>query len=279
MSAPPTAAPPATAPTGAAWALSDAWVVARRHLVRLARRPDELLGTLLIPVMAAGMFGFVFGDAFGAAMSVPGSEYREFLLPGLLALTMAFGIGSTTIATAADARGGVLDRMRTLPLSPAAVLAGRTLADVITAVVELTVLMALGLLLGWRGQADIGSVLAALGLLLLLRTAFSWVGTLLGLLVSGPESAMKYFALVFPLALVADTTVPTSLMPDWLAGPAGWNPLSATVIAIRELFGHPSGPEASWPAEHALLLAVLWPLGITVVCVAGALGRLRQMSR
>lgn len=279
MSTPTVATLPTTGPARLAWALADTWVVARRHLLRLVRRPDELLGTLLIPVMAVAMFGFVFGDAFGTAMSVPGDEYREFLLPGLFALTMAFGIGSTTVATAADARGGVLDRMRTLPMSPTAVLAGRALADVLTAVVELAVLMALGLLFGWQGHAGAGAFLAALGLLLLLRAAFSWIGILLGLLVSGPESAMKYFSLVFPLAMVADTVVPTSLMPGWLAVPAEWNPLSATVIATRELFGNPAGPAASWPAEHAVALAVAWPLAVTAVATALALGRLRRVSR
>ncbi|MGO1833211.1 MAG: ABC transporter permease, partial [Actinomycetaceae bacterium] len=106
---------PATLTSRAAWALSDVWVVARRTILRLVRRPDELLGTLLIPVMAVVMFGLVFGDAFGAAMGAGGSDYREFLLPGLFALTMAFGIGNTSIGIAADVRGGVVDRMRTLP--------------------------------------------------------------------------------------------------------------------------------------------------------------------
>jgi len=198
-----------------------------------------------------------------------------------LARAMAFGIGIgiTTIAVAADARDGVLDRMRTLPMSPVAMLAGRSLADVLTALIELTILMCLGRLFGWQWHAGAGAGLAALGLLLLLRTAFSWTGILLGLLVSGPEAAMKYFSLVFPLAMVADTVVPTSFMPGWLAGPAGWNPLSATVIATRELFGNPTGPGMSWPAEHALLLAVVWPLAITTVCTALALGRLRRLSR
>ncbi|KRC31710.1 ABC transporter permease [Oerskovia sp. Root22] len=277
MSAPSGAAVPPAVLASPFWLLSDTWVVARRHLLRLVRRPDELLGTLLIPVMAVGMFGFVFGDALGTAMAVPGAEYRAFLLPGLFALTMAFGIGSTTVAMAADARDGVLDRMRTLPMSPTAVLAGRALADVLTAVVELTILMALGSTLGWRWHAATG--FAALGLLLLLRMAFSWTGILLGLLVSGPEAAMKYFSLVFPLAMVADTVVPTSLMPGWLAVPAGWNPLSATVTATRGLFGAPSSPAMTWPAEHATLLAVAWPLGITAVCMVLALRRLRRLDR
>jgi len=261
------------------WAATDTWVVARRHLLRLVRRPDELLGTLMIPVMAVAMFGFVFGDALGAAMAVPGAEYREFLLPGLFALTMAFGIGSTTISVAADVRGGVLDRMRSLPMSPVAVLAGRSLADLVTAIVELAVLMGLGTLLGWQWHGTVGAAFAALGLLLLLRLAFSWVGIVLGLLVSGPEAAMKYFALVFPLALVADTVVPTALMPSWLAGAAAWNPLSVTVTATRELFGNPTAPATSWAAEHASALAVGLPASITALCLALALVRLRRLGR
>jgi ABC-2 type transport system permease protein len=261
------------------WAAVDTWVVAKRHLLHLVRRPDELLGTLMIPVMAVAMFGFVFGEAFGVAMDVPGAEYREFLLPGLFALTMAFGIGNTTISVAEDVRGGVLDRMRSLPMSPVAVLAGRALADVILAVVELSILLALGILFGWQAHLGIGGVIAALGLLILLRMAFSWVGILLGLLVSGPEAAMKYFALVFPLAMVADTIVPTDLMPGWLALPAEWNPLSSTVIATRELFGNTAGPATTWVGEHALTMAVLWPVAIIAVCLPLAMARLRRLGR
>lgn len=279
MNRSPVATPPGVRRPGLAWAAADTWVVARRHLLHLARRPDELLGTLMIPVMAVGMFGFVFGDALGAAMTAPGVEYREFLLPGLFALTMAFGIGNTTISVAADVRGGVLDRMRSLPMSPVAVLAGRSLADLLIAVVELAILMGLGLLLGWQWHGGPGAALAAFGLLLLLRLAFSWVGILLGLLVSGAEAAMKYFALVFPLAMVADTVVPTDLMPGWLAGPAAWNPLSATVMSTRELFGNPTGPATSWVAEHATVMAVAWPLAITAACMALALVRMRRLGR
>ena len=265
--------------SGLGWAASDTWVVARRHLLRLVRRPDELLGTLLIPVMAVVMFGFVFGDALGAAMAVPGSDYRDFLLPGLFALTMAFGIGNTTIAVASDVRGGVLDRMRSLPMSDVALLTGRSLADLLTALVELAILMTLGMLLGWQWHGSLGAALAAVALLLLLRLALAWVGILLGLLVSSPEAAMKYFALVFPLAMVADTIVPTSLMPGWLAGAAAWNPLSATVTAIRGLFGGPSAAATSWVAEHSVVMAIAWPLAITAIAAFLALARLRRLGR
>ncbi|MFV0252838.1 MAG: ABC transporter permease [Beutenbergiaceae bacterium] len=281
----PTAAIPSSgaaslgAVTRLAWAASDTWVVARRHLLRLIRRPDELLGTLLIPVMAMVMFGFVFGDALGAGMTMPGVEYREFLLPGLFALTMAFGIGSTTIAVATDIQGGVLDRMRTLPMSNVAVLAGRSLADLLTAVVELGIVVGLGVAFGWQWHGGVAALTAGLGLLLLLRLAFSWVGILLGLLVSGPAAAMQYFALVFPLAMVADTIVPTALMPGWLQVAAQWNPLSATVGATRELFGNPGLPAQSWAGENALLLAIAWPLLIATVCLVLSLRKLQRLSR
>ncbi|MGC5627760.1 ABC transporter permease [Georgenia sp. Z1344] len=261
------------------WALSDTWVVAGRHLRRLRRRPDELLSTLLVPVMAVAMFGLVLGDAFGAAMAAPGVDYREFLLPGVFVLTMAFGIGSTTVSVAADVRDSVVDRMRSMPTAPAAILAGRALADLVTAVVELAVLAGMGALLGWQWHGGPVAVAGALGLLLALRLAFSWIGIVLGLLVSGPEAAMKYFALVFPLAMVAETIVPTALMPGWLAGLAAWNPLSSTVVATRELFGV-GGPEAStWIAEHAQVMALAWPAAIVAVCVPVALLLLRRLGR
>lgn len=261
------------------WAATDTWVVARRHLTRMVRRPDELLGTLLIPVMAIAMFGFVFGNAFGAAMDVPGHRYREFLLPGLFVLTMAFGIGNTTVAVTADVQGGVLDRMRSLPVSAVTLLTGRSLADVITAVAELAILMTLGTMFGWQWHGGLGAGVAAIALLLLLRFALSWVGIVLGLVVSSPESAMKYFSLVFPLAMVADTIVSTSLMPGWLAGLAEWNPLSATVIAVRDLFANPTGPATSWVAAHSLFVAVAWPAAITAVCIPVALRRLRRLDQ
>lgn len=261
------------------WAATDTWVVARRHLTRMVRRPDDLLGTLLIPVMAIAMFGFVFGNAFGAAMDVPGHRYREFLLPGLFVLTMAFGIGNTTVAVTADVQGGVLDRMRSLPVSAVTLLTGRSLADVITAVVELAILMTLGTMFGWQWHGGLGAGVAAISLLLLLRFALSWVGIVLGLVVSSPESAMKYFSLVFPLAMVADTIVSTSLMPGWLAGLAEWNPLSATVVVVRELFANPTGPATSWVAAHSLIVAGVWPAVITAVCIPVALRRLRRLDQ
>ncbi len=262
----------------AGWAVADSVVVARRYLSHLVYKPDEVVGTLMIPVLAVLLFGFVFGEAMGAAMGVGGEDYRDFLMPGLFALTMAFGIGNTTIAVVTDVGRGVVDRFRTLPMAPFALLVGRSMADVVWAVVDLVVLVGMGLLIGWQWHNGPVAALAALGLLLLLRLAFTWIGIYLGLLVRSPEAAMKFFSLVFPLAMVAETFVPTEVIPGWLAPVAEWNPLSATVLACRELFGNTTVVGESWVAQHSLLMAVVWPLVLLVVFVPLAVRRYRKLS-
>ncbi|GAA1118855.1 ABC transporter permease [Nocardiopsis metallicus] len=262
----------------AGWAVADSTVVARRYLAHLVYKPDEVIGTLMIPVLAVLLFGFVFGEAMGAAMGVGGEDYRDFLMPGLFALTMAFGIGNTTIAVVTDVGRGVVDRFRTLPMAPSALLVGRGMADVVSAVVDLVVLVGMGLLIGWQWHNGPVAALAALGLLLLLRLAFTWIGIYLGLLVRSPEAAMKFFSLVFPLAMVAETFVPTEVIPGWLAPVAEWNPLSATVLACRELFGNTTVVGESWVAQNALLMAVVWPLVLLAVFVPLALRRYRKLS-
>ncbi|GHC81136.1 transport permease protein [Nocardiopsis terrae] len=263
----------------AGWAVADSAVVARRYLAHLVYKPDEVVGTLMIPVLAVLLFGFVFGEAMGAAMGVGGEDYRDFLMPGLFALTMAFGIGNTTIAVVTDVGRGVVDRFRTLPMAPSALLVGRSMADVVSAVVDLLVLVGMGLLIGWQWHHGPWAALAGLGLLLLLRLAFTWIGIYLGLLVRSPEAAMKFFSLVFPLAMVAETFVPTEVIPGWLAPVAEWNPLSATVLACRELFGNTTVVGESWVAQNALLMAVVWPLVLMVVFVPLAVRRYRRLSR
>lgn len=262
----------------AGWAVADSTVVARRYLAHLVYKPDEVIGTLMIPVLAVLLFGFVFGEAMGAAMGVGGEDYRDFLMPGLFALTMAFGIGNTTIAVVTDVGRGVVDRFRTLPMAPSALLVGRGMADVVSAVVDLVVLVGMGLLIGWQWHNGPVAALAALGLLLLLRLAFTWIGIYLGLLVRSPEAAMKFFSLVFPLAMVAETFVPTEVIPGWLAPVAEWNPLSATVLACRELFGNTTVVGESWVAQNALSMAVVWPLVLLAVFVPLALRRYRKLS-
>jgi len=118
----------------------------------------------------------------------------------------------------------------------------------------------------------------ALGLLLLLRFAFIWIGIYLGLVVRNPESVMVVQIVVWPIGFLANTFSSPAGMPDWLGMVAEWNPLSSTVAATRQLFGNPGWGGDSWIAEHALLMAVVWPLLLTAVFLPLAVRRYRRLS-
>jgi ABC-2 type transport system permease protein len=231
---------------------------------------------LAFMVMVVLMFGYLFGGA----MTVPGGgSYREFLMPGMFALSMLFGIESTMVAVTTDAARGVTDRFRSMPMARSAVVAGRGIADMLNSVLGLAVLVACGLLVGWRWHGGAADALAAFGLLLLLRFALVWVGVFIGLLIRNPEAVAAVQILVWPLGFLSNAIAPTSTMPGWLGAVAEWNPLSATVSATRELFGNPGWGGASWADQHALLLAVAWPLLILAVFVPLAVHRWQRLSR
>lgn len=239
----------------------DSWTLTRRTLLHWRNQPAQLALGLLFPVMVLLMFAYLFGGA----MRVPGGgDYREFLLPGMFVLTMAFGLESTFQAVSTDASRGVTDRFRTMPISSAAVLTGRSVADMLGAAVGLAVLIACGLAVGWRWHHGFAGALAAVLLLLLLRCALLWAGIWLALVAGRPEMLMAVQILVWPLAFLSSVFTAPETMPGWLGAIARWNPLSATASATRELFGNPGGGDEFWPAIAwpLLLLAVFGPLAV-----------------
>lgn len=261
-----------TAPTGGLRrALKDAWVITRRDLDHWVRQPVPLLIGLAFPVLIFLMFGYLFGGA----MAVPGGgDYREFLLPGMFAMTMLFGIEATMSAVATDASRGVTDRFRSLPMAPSAVVVGRSAADMLNAGVGLAVMLGFGLVVGWRAHDSLLRALAAVGLLLLLRFAFVWVGIWLGLVVRDPQAVVAVQILVWPLGFTSSAYVDPATMPGWLGTLAAWNPLSATVGATRELFGNAGGG-----GESAMLLAVAWPLLLVAIFLPLAVRRYQRLGR
>ncbi len=257
------------------WAVADAWTVTRRDIIHWVRQPLGLVVTLLFPVMLVLMFGYLLGGA----IPVPGGgSYREFLLPGMYAMTMAFGLESTMTAVATDAARGVTDRFRSMPMAPSAVVAGRSIADMLSSALGLAVMMLCGLLVGWRWHGSLGETLLAVGLLLLLRFSLLWVGIFLGLVVKGPESVVAVQILVWPVLFLSNTFVSPETMPGWLGAISEWNPLSATVAATRELFGNPGWGSESWISQHALLMAVAWPLLILAVFFPLSVRRYHHLS-
>jgi ABC-2 type transport system permease protein len=259
------------------WAVADAWTITGRDLAHWARQPTPVVVGLLFPVLMLVMFGYLFGGA----MSVPdGGDYREFLVPGMLGLTMVFGVEATMIAVTSDAATGVTDRFRSMPMAPSAVVVGRSTADMLSSMLGLAVLIACGLVVGWRWRGSGGEALLAVGLLLLLRFALVWVGVYLGLLAKSPEAVTAVQILVWPLAFLSNAFVASATMPGWLGTIAEWNPLSATISATRELFGNPGvGVDASWVAQHWLPMAIVWPLAIIAIFVPLSVRRYQRLSR
>ncbi|MGH3299782.1 MAG: ABC transporter permease [Trebonia sp.] len=260
------------------WAIADAWVITLRDLAHWARQPGAVIAnTLLFPIMIVLMFGYLLGGA----MTVPGGgDYRDFLMPGMFAMTMVFGIGATLAAVSADAARGVTDRFRSMPMATSAVITGRAAADMLNSAAALAVLAGCGLLVGWHPHRGLAPALGAFGLLLLLRFAFLWIGVYLGLtFYPNPEAVTAVRTLEFPIGFLGNPFVAVSTMPIWLGAIALWNPLSSTVSAARQLFGDPVGARPSWITDHALLTAVAWPLLLIAVFFPLSLHRYRRLSR
>lgn len=166
--------------------MSDGGAVLTRQLQKARHAPALLILTQTMPITMLLFFGYVFGSA----LAMPGAEYREFLVPGLLAATAANGLMTGLFTAAQDAHRGVMDRFRTLPMSRTAVPLGQTAADLLTTGVSMVPLMLVGLAMGWRIENGLPGALGALGVLLLFRFATAWVGTYLGLLSRSEEAAL-----------------------------------------------------------------------------------------
>ncbi|PRX49898.1 ABC transporter DrrB family efflux protein [Prauserella shujinwangii] len=257
------------------WVVADGWAVTRRDLLHWANRPGQVVANVLFSVMVLLLFAYLFGGA----MTVPGGDYREFLVPGVLAMTMIFGVEGTFTAVNNDIARGVTDRFRSMPMAPSAVVVGRCAADMLNAALTLAALVAAGLAIGWRWHEGLLSALAAFGLLLLLRLAMLWLGIYLGLVLRSPESVMALQILVWPLGFLSNAFVPPGTMPGWLGTVVEWNPLSATVAATRELFGNPGWQGTAWPAQHPALAAIAWSALFIAVFLPLSVRRYRLLSR
>jgi ABC transporter DrrB family efflux protein len=257
-------------------AFADGTVVAKRNLIKIKRVPDLLVWTLMSPIMFVLLFAYVFGGS----IDVPGLNYREFLIAGIFAQTVIFGATFTGAGLAEDMQKGVIDRFRSLPMSRSAVLVGRTVSDIFTNALSITVMALTGLAVGWRIHTSL--LEAAGGFLLLLAFAytFSWVMAYVGLLVGSPEVVNNAsFMVIFPFTFISNAFVPSENLPGVLRTIAHWNPVSSVVQATRELFGNvnPNAlPPDEWSLQHPVLYSLLWLAIILVIFVPLAV---RQYKR
>ncbi|MFG2575508.1 ABC transporter permease [Streptomyces sp. NPDC048481] len=246
----------------------DGTAILGRQLLRVRNNPALVILTQSMPITMLLFFGYFFGSA----LSMPGEEYRSFLVPGLLVATAANGIMTGMFQAAQDVHRGVTDRLRTLPVSRAAVPLGQAAADLVVTAAGTAPFLLVALAVGWRVEGSAAAAAGALGLLLLFRFACTWTGIHLGLLSRSEEAAGQLGSATFLLPLMSNAYIPTDGLPGWLRTLAEWNPLSAVTTALRDLFGNaPVPPHSAWPVAHpvagslawcVLLLAVFAPLAV-----------------
>ncbi len=258
--------------------VADSAVITRRNLIKIKRVPDLLVFTTLQPIMFVLLFAYVFGGA----ITVPGVGYREFLIAGIFAQTVVFGATFTGYSLAEDLQKGVIDRFRSLPMAPSAVLFGRTVSDVFINVISLSVMAISGLIVGWRIHTGFFPALLGFLVILLFAYAVSWVMAFVGLLVRTPEIVNNAsFIVIFPATFIANTFVPSSTLPGPLRAFANWNPVSAVTQAAREQFGNTSPklpPADNWAMQHPVSYTLLWVALILAVFVPLSVRQYRKAA-
>ncbi len=258
--------------------LADGAVIAKRNLIKIKRVPEILVFVLISPIMFVLLFAYVFGNA----IDIPGLSYREFLIAGIFAQTVVFGATFTGAGLADDMQKGIINRFRSLPMSRAAVVLGRTASDVAYNVLSLVIMALSGLVVGWRIHTGVVDAAVGFGLLLLFAYAFSWVMAYIGLLVPSVEVINNAsFMVIFPLTFIANTFVLAESLPTPLRVFAEWNPVSAVTQAAREQFGNiPVGvpdPEV-WSLQNPILYTLIWVVVIIAIFAPLSVRRYRRMT-
>lgn len=251
-----------------AWAASDALAITWRNLLTLVRLPRLLVFSTVQPVVFVILFRYVFGGA----INVPGVPYVDYLMPGIFAQTVAFGSMNTAIGLAEDFHKGLIERFRSLPMARSAVLAGRTLADLVRNVFVVALMCTVGFLVGFQVHTDALALIGSLALLLLFGFALTWVFALIGLSTGNAESAQAAsFPVLAVLVFASSAFVPTDTMPAWLRAYAEHQPVSATVDAARALV-------LGGPTAAKVLTSLAWSVGILAVFVPLAVWRYRRTT-
>jgi ABC-2 type transport system permease protein len=247
------------------WALSDVGVLTGRALTRIASTPEQVLNVTVQPVVLVLLFSYVFD---GAIKLPGGGNYRDYLVAGVIAVNMGAATQGAAISMAVDQSTGLVDRLRALPMSRLAFIAGRTLADLVTSVLAATVAAGTGLAVGWRVHGSPAGIAGAAGLALLFGYGAAWAGACVGMLARGPEAAQGVgLTVIVPLSLTSNAFITTTAMPGWLQAVADWNPVSVLAAACRQLLGNPDPAAAisAWPMRHPEVASAAWSLALLAV--------------
>lgn len=250
----------------------DTWEITKRNLYRYLRLPQLLFFSSIQPIIFLTLFNFVFGGALGG-QAIPGGKYINFLLPGILVQTTMFGALNTGIGLAEDMGKGIIDRFRSLPMSRAAVMAGRTMSDMMRNIMVMAIMFTVGSLYGFRLQDGWLNGLFMFLIVLLFSFSLSWVAAFLGLSAKDSETAqLAGFVVIFPLTFASAAFVPISTMPSWLQAFARNQPVTFAVESARSL-------ALGTPANGAIWKILLWIAGILIVFVPLSIWRYRTATK
>ncbi|CCH31890.1 ABC transporter permease [Actinosynnema sp. NPDC047251] len=239
-------------------AFHEGAVVAKRNLRMIVRVPDLLVNAAVAPIMMTLLFGFIIGGA----IDLDGASYREYLMDGIFVQAVLFSAVNTGTVIASDITTGIVDRLRSMPISRSAVLFGRTSSDVVNNLVVVLVTAVLGLIIGWRVRTSLVDALLGFVVLLVFAYALSWLMAVVGLAMRAPEAVSSVgFTIAIPLGFLSNAYVPIHTMPGVIQPIAEWNPISAVVQALRDLFGNmpASAPRPdAWPLQNPVTASLLW---------------------
>lgn len=258
--------------------LAQSMTVVWRNLLHIRRMPEMLLDVTIQPIMFTVMFAYIFGGS----IAPPGADYKEFLLPGIMAQTIVFSCFVVAVGLNNDLAKGIVDRFKSLPMSRAAVLVGRSISSLIHSSIGIVVMAITGLLIGWEIDNGLGNAVVAFGLLLLFGFSMIWFGIWVGSMMRSVEAVQGFmFTAMFPLTFVANTFAPPEDMPSWLRFIAEWNPVSALTQACRELWGNAPAAtsDAALPLQHPVISSIIWSLVFTAIFAPLALAAFRRRSR
>ncbi len=254
--------------TSIRWAIRDVLTLARRNLMALFRIPTALVFAMIQPVMFVLLFRYVFGGA----IPVPGGQYVNFLIPGILVQTTIFGAIGTAIGLAEDLQRGLIERFKALPMARMAVLGGRTIADMARNVMVLLIITAVGFAVGFRPHGGFLPYVEACLVMLTFAYCLSWGFAFVGLAAPNSETAQAMtFPLIFPLTFASNIFVPVSSMPWWLRGFANNQPVSQTAQAVRGLMLGTAHGQSAW-------VSLLWAMGLVAVLAPLAVNRFRRAA-
>src|SRR5438132_9440887 len=237
-------------------AAHDSFAVAARNLIAYRRVPQLLVFSTIQPVIFVLMFRYVFGGAIRLPSNIP---YVDYLMPGIFVQTVVFGSMAAAIGLATDLKSGLLERFRSLPMARSAVLAGRTMADLVRNVLVVALMTGVGFAVGFRVHNGVAGYLAGALLVLLFGYTMAWVFATLGLAVGDPESAQAAaFPVLAPLVFASSAFVSVNSMPGWLQPFANHQPVSVTASAVRALV-------LGGPTWTYLWQSLAWMAGILLV--------------